>query len=149
MVDKVEKETDEKGETNYITVEQNYDDQLENVDSVNPTQAKRLKQLDEAKSALKTAREEAEKALEKAKEVGDVEEVDKQNRRLVKVGKSHVEECKKLLGLMGVPYVQAPCEAEAQCAELVKAGKVYAVGTEDMDALTFGSKVLLRHLTMR
>jgi len=94
-------------------------------------------------------REEAEKALEKAKEVGDAEEVDKQNRRLVKVGKSHVEECKKLLGLMGVPYVQAPCEAEAQCAELVKAGKVYAVGTEDMDALTFGSKVLLRHLTMR
>jgi len=44
-------------------------------------------------------------------------------------------------------YVQAPCEAEAQCAALVKTGKVYAVGTEDMDALTFGSSVLLRHLT--
>jgi len=43
--------------------------------------------------------------------------------------------------------LQAPCEAEAQCAALVKAGKVYAVGTEDMDALTFGSSVLLRHLT--
>ena len=43
--------------------------------------------------------------------------------------------------------VQAPCEAEAQCAALVKAGKVYAIGTEDMDALTFGSSVLLRHLT--
>ena len=42
---------------------------------------------------------------------------------------------------------QAPCEAEAQCASLVKAGKVYATGTEDMDALTFGSSVLLRHLT--
>jgi len=93
-------------------------------------------------------REEAEKALEKAKEVGDAEEVDKQNRRLVKVGKSHVDDCKKLLQLMGIPYIQAPCEAEAQCAELVKNGKVYAVGTEDMDALTFGSTVLLRHLTM-
>jgi len=46
-----------------------------------------------------------------------------------------------------VCVVQAPCEAEAQCAALVKAGKVYAVGTEDMDALTFGSSVLLRHLT--
>ena len=43
--------------------------------------------------------------------------------------------------------LQAPCEAEAQCAALVKAGKVFAVGTEDMDALTFGSNVLLRHLT--
>jgi flap endonuclease-1 len=38
-------------------------------------------------------------------------------------------------------------QAEAQCAELVKGGKVYAVGTEDMDALTFGTTVLLRHLT--
>ena len=45
------------------------------------------------------------------------------------------------------PVLQAPCEAEAQCAALVKAGKVYATGTEDMDALTFGSSVLLRHLT--
>lgn len=43
--------------------------------------------------------------------------------------------------------LQAPCEAEAQCAALVKAGKVFAVATEDMDALTFGSNVLLRHLT--
>ncbi len=30
---------------------------------------------------------------------------------------------------------------------LVRAGKVFATGTEDMDALTFGSPVLLRHLT--
>lgn len=42
---------------------------------------------------------------------------------------------------------QAPCEAEAQCAALQKAGKVYGVATEDMDALTFGAQVLLRHLT--
>ena len=92
-------------------------------------------------------RAEAEAALAKAKEEGDADEIDKQSRRLVKVGKDHVEDCKRLLSLMGVPYVEAPCEAEAQCAELVKRGKVYAVGTEDMDALTFGSSVLLRHLT--
>jgi len=91
-------------------------------------------------------RADAQVALEKAKEEGNDEEIDKQSRRLVKVSKDHVEDCKKLLKLMGVPYVQAPCEAESQCAELVKKGKVYAVGTEDMDALTFGTKVLLRHL---
>lgn len=42
---------------------------------------------------------------------------------------------------------QAPCEAEAQCASMVKAGKVFATATEDMDSLTFGSTILLRHLT--
>ena len=43
--------------------------------------------------------------------------------------------------------LQAPCEAEAQCAAMVKSGIVYATATEDMDALTFGSNVLLRNLT--
>ncbi|XP_076448888.1 flap endonuclease 1-like [Babylonia areolata] len=95
----------------------------------------------------KEMREAAQKELEKAEEAGDEENIDRFNRRLVKVTKQHNEECKELLKLMGVPYVEAPCEAEAQCAALVKAGKVYATGTEDMDALTFGSKVVLRHLT--
>merc|ERR1711909_152346 len=95
----------------------------------------------------KEKRDEAQAALDKAKEEGNMEEVDKQNRRLVKVTKEHVADVKVLLKHMGIPYVDAPCEAEAQCAELVKAGKVYAAGTEDMDALTFGTSVLLRHLT--
>ncbi|XP_036333492.1 flap endonuclease 1 [Rhagoletis pomonella] len=92
-------------------------------------------------------REEAQKALEKAEEAGNAEEVEKFNRRLVRVTKEHAREAQELLKLMGVPYVEAPCEAEAQCSALVKAGKVYATATEDMDALTFGSSVLLRHLT--
>ncbi|XP_075044050.1 flap endonuclease 1 isoform X2 [Mixophyes fleayi] len=92
-------------------------------------------------------RAEAEKQLEAAQEAGEVENIEKFNKRLVKVTKQHNEECKKLLGLMGIPYVEAPCEAEATCAALVKAGKVYAAATEDMDALTFGTPLLLRHLT--
>lgn len=92
-------------------------------------------------------REEAQKALAAAEEQGNAEDVEKFSRRLVKATRTHSEECRRLLGLMGVPCVEAPCEAEAQCAELVRAGKVYASATEDMDALTFGSSVLLRHLT--
>ncbi|XP_065367422.1 flap endonuclease 1 [Calliphora vicina] len=92
-------------------------------------------------------REEAQKALQQATEAGNEADMDKFNRRLVRVTKDHANEAKELLKLMGVPYVEAPCEAEAQCAALVKAGKVYATATEDMDALTFGSTVLLRHLT--
>eukprot|EP00048_Salpingoeca_helianthica_P017004 m.235254 g.235254 ORF g.235254 m.235254 type:complete len:389 (-) comp19964_c0_seq1:23-1189(-) len=92
-------------------------------------------------------REAAEVELAKAQEAGDEEGVDKFSRRLVKATKQHSEDCKTLLTLMGVPYFEAPCEAEAQCAALVKAGKAFAVGTEDMDALTFGSSFVLRHLT--
>ncbi|XP_032524084.2 flap endonuclease 1 [Danaus plexippus] len=92
-------------------------------------------------------REEAEKELQKATEAGDTASIDKFNRRLVKVTQQHGAEARQLLKLMGIPVVEAPCEAEAQCAELVKGGKVYAVATEDMDALTFGANVLLRHLT--
>lgn len=95
----------------------------------------------------KERRDEAQKALDKAEEAGETENVEKFTKRLVKVTREHNDECKQLLKLMGVPYVEAPCEAEAQCAALVKKGKVYATGTEDMDALTFGSTVLLRHLT--
>ncbi|KAG8041819.1 hypothetical protein G9C98_007123 [Cotesia typhae] len=92
-------------------------------------------------------REEAQKALEAAEEAGNAEDVERFNRRLVKVTTAHATEAKQLLTLMGIPYITAPCEAEAQCAELVKSGKIYATATEDMDALTFGSNILLRRLT--
>ena len=92
-------------------------------------------------------RDEAQKLLQAAEEAGNVEDMEKFNRRLVKVTKEHAEDAKQLLKLMGIPYVDAPCEAEAQCAALVKAGKVFATATEDMDALTFGCNILLRRLT--
>lgn len=49
--------------------------------------------------------------------------------------------------LMGIPYIVALTEAEAQCAVLARAGKVYAAASEDMDTLTFNAPILLRHLT--
>lgn len=65
----------------------------------------------------------------------------------MRVTQKHNEEAKKLLRLMGIPIIEAPTEAEAQCAAMVKAGLVYAAASEDMDSLTFGAKILLRHLT--
>lgn len=64
-------------------------------------------------------RAEAQKALDKATEAGDTAEIEKFNRRLVKVTKHHAQEAKELLTLMGIPYIDAPCEAEAQCAVMV------------------------------
>jgi flap endonuclease-1 len=82
-------------------------------------------------------REEAKEAKEEAKEIGTSEEVDKFSRRTVRVTKEHNEECKRLLKLMGVPYVNAPCEAEAQCAALARAGKVLPF-SRSVDGLMIG-----------
>ena len=84
---------------------------------------------------------------EEAKETGTAEEVEKFSRRTVRVTKDHNAECQRLLKVMGIPYIVAPTEAEAQCALLAKAGKVYAAASEDMDTLTFDAPVLIRHLT--
>ncbi|WWC87096.1 flap endonuclease 1 [Kwoniella dendrophila CBS 6074] len=92
-------------------------------------------------------REEAKEGEEEARETGTAEDIDKLARRQVRVTREHNDECKKLLSLMGIPVVTAPGEAEAQCAELARAGKVYAAGSEDMDTLTFHTPILLRHLT--
>ena len=92
-------------------------------------------------------REKAQAALKVAAEEGDVEELDKQSKRLVRAGTQENADCQKLLDLMGVPVVRAPCEAEAQAAALAKRGTVYATATEDMDALTFATPVLVRKMT--
>ncbi len=92
-------------------------------------------------------KQEAHDGLEEAKETGTSEDIEKFSRRTVRVTKEHNEDCQKLLKLMGIPYLVAPTEAEAQCAVLARAGKVYAAASEDMDTLCFNSPILLRHLT--
>jgi len=85
-------------------------------------------------------RSENMEALKEAEEAGNQEDIEKLSKRNVKVTREHNEEVKRLLLLMGMPVIEAPSEAEAQCAELCRADRVYAVSTEDMDVLTFGTK---------
>jgi len=92
-------------------------------------------------------REKAEAELKKAAEDGNVEEQDKQSKRLVRAGHKENQDCQRLLELMGVPVIVAPCEAEAQASALCKEGLFYATATEDMDALTFQTPVLVRKMT--
>ncbi|CAK4076635.1 unnamed protein product [Aphanomyces euteiches] len=93
-------------------------------------------------------RQTAQENLKTATEEGNVEDIDKFNKRLVRATPQHNEDCKELLQLMGVPFINAPCEAEATCAALAKSNKVFASGTEDMDVMTFGTPVLFRRLTI-
>ncbi|CAD2102681.1 flap endonuclease 1, putative [Plasmodium vinckei] len=91
-------------------------------------------------------RQKAEELLLKAKEEGNLEEIKKQSGRTVRVTKKQNEEAKRLLTLMGIPVIESPCEAEAQCAFLTKYDMAHATATEDADALVFGTKILIRNL---
>jgi flap endonuclease-1 len=97
-------------------------------------------------AARREKRDEAKANLAVAMESGDAEQVLKASKATVRVTKEQNEEVKTLLGLMGVPVVNAPSEAEATCAALCRDGKVYASATEDADCLTFGTKILVRNL---
>jgi flap endonuclease-1 len=53
---------------------------------------------------------------------------------------------KKLLQAMGIQYVDAPSEGEAQASYMNRRGVVYACGSQDWDSLLFGSARLIRNL---
>ncbi|XP_078060161.1 putative flap endonuclease 1 homolog [Mustelus asterias] len=71
------------------------------------------------------------------------------DRRPAYVPRNGRRDCQRLLTLLGVPYIEAPSEAEATCAALVKAGKVHCTATEDMDALPFGCTRLVRNVSAK
>lgn len=59
-----------------------------------------------------------------------------------------VDDAKHLLSLLGIPWVQAPGEAEAQAAHMASRGDVWASASKDYDSLLFGAPRLLRFLTI-
>ena len=91
-------------------------------------------------------REEAKKDWEKALEVGDIEKARTKAQQSSKLTKEMVEESKRLLDHMGIPWVQAPSEGEAQAAYMVDKDVVYATVSQDFDSLLFGADILLRNM---
>jgi len=61
---------------------------------------------------------------------------------------SMIEDAKLVLTLLGIPYVQAPSEAEAQIAYMSMRGDVWAASSKDYDTILFGASKLLRFLTI-
>ncbi|NPB00224.1 MAG: flap endonuclease-1 [Crenarchaeota archaeon] len=96
----------------------------------------------------KKQREEALEKWMRALERGDKDEARKYAKRALFLTNEMVEDAKKLLTLMGVPWVQAPAEGEAQAAYMTRKGDTWAAGSQDYDALLFGSPRLVRNLAI-
>jgi flap endonuclease-1 len=67
---------------------------------------------------------------------------------MVMVGEEELAECRELLSLLGVPWLVAPGESDAQCAHLAQKDAAWAAVTQDWDIALFGAPRALRNLTL-
>jgi flap endonuclease-1 len=100
---------------------------------------------------IKRRRELRKKAIDEWKEAqikGDYSTAFSKAVMTSRLTKSMLSDAKFLLNLLGIPYIQALSEAEAQCAYLTQKSQVWAVSSKDYDSILFGASRLLRFLTI-
>ncbi len=96
--------------------------------------------------ARSLVKERAQAAWDEALAAGDLELARKKAAQTSRLTREMVADAKALLESLGVPWVQAPSEGEAQAAWMARRGDVWAAASEDYDTLLFGAPRLLRGL---
>ena len=97
----------------------------------------------------KEGRDIAKQKYEEAKQKEDFFAMRRYGGQLSRLNDEMIKESKELLKAMGIAVVQAPSEGEAEAAYLCKTKKdVYAVISQDYDALLFGAQRLIQNLTL-
>ncbi|MDI6798428.1 MAG: flap endonuclease-1 [Candidatus Aenigmarchaeota archaeon] len=94
----------------------------------------------------KEQREEARKKWEEALKRGEEAKVYAQAAG--QLTDEMIEDVKKLLDYMGVPWVQGKSEGEAQLAAMAIKGDIWCSASQDWDSLLFGSPRLVRNLSI-
>ncbi len=92
-----------------------------------------------------------EKALvhyERALKEGKIEEARTYAQATSRLKDYMTDDSKRLLTQMGVPWIQAPSEGEAQAAYLAKKGNTDYCASQDYDSLLFGAPRLVRNVTI-
>lgn len=93
-------------------------------------------------------RENAKDSWERAVKKGDEDAARKYAMASSKVDAFITDSSKELLTALGIPWIQAPEEGEAQSAYMAAAGDVTYAVSQDYDSLLFGTPKLLRNLTV-
>ena len=96
----------------------------------------------------KEVRESAWEKWETAKASGDLEAAYKHAQASSKVDQQIVEDAKYLIDIMGIPWVQAPSEGEAQAAHMVLKKDADFVASQDYDSFLFGAPAVVRNLAI-
>jgi len=104
----------------------------------------KMRTVEERIEIRKKAAEEWEEMLKK----GEIEEARIRAQQASFLTKGMVSEAKKLLDYMGIPWVQAPSEGEAQAAYMARKGDAYASASQDFDSLLFGAPILVRNMAI-
>ena len=106
--------------------------------------ALKMNLLEERKQRKLKAQIEWEAAIE----AGDTETARTKAQQTTRLEPHMVDESKKLLDLLGVPWVEAPGEGEAQVASLLNQGMVDYGASQDFDTVLFGASKFVRNLTL-
>ena len=93
-------------------------------------------------------RQEARQMYAQAVAAGDLVSARKYAEASTTLRDDMVGDSKKLLRAMGIPWIDAPSEGEAQAAVLAAEGTVNAVASQDHDSLLFGAPLLIRNVTI-
>ena len=90
----------------------------------------------------------AEEKLEKAREEGDEESMLKYSKQSMRLSFKMSDEAKELIRAFGLPVIQSPSEAEAQCSFMAEKGDAYAVASTDFDSLLYSAPRLVKNITI-
>lgn len=74
------------------------------------------------------------------------EQLQKAKRDSDEVTETMIRDVQELLRRFGIPYITAPMEAEAQCAELLKLNLVDGIITDDSDCFLFGGDKVYKNM---
>ena len=95
------------------------------------------------------AREKSEEEYRAAVAVGDYKTAFSKAVMTGRLTSDGIADAKRLLDLLGIPWVQAPSEGEAQAAYMAARGDVWASNSQDYDSLLFGAPRLVRYITIQ